>query len=63
MKIKLLRIEKGYAQKVFAEKLGITQQYLRLIELDKIDLRKSLMIKISKLLEVTPQELFFSEEN
>lgn len=63
MRIKLLRIEKGYTQKVFAEKLGITQQYLRLIELDKIDLRKSLIIKISKLLGVTPQELFFSEED
>ena len=40
MEIKLARIKKNLTQKELAEKLGITPQYLRLIELDKIDIKK-----------------------
>ncbi|MFR2067563.1 helix-turn-helix transcriptional regulator [Clostridium sp.] len=62
MKVKLLRIEKGYGQKEFADMVGITPQYLRQVEIGKADIRRSLMIKIAKALDTTVQELFFSEE-
>ena len=62
MEIKLARIKKNLTQKELAEKLGITPQYLRLIELDKIDIKKSLMIKLSMILEISIQDLFFKED-
>ncbi|EOU1504281.1 helix-turn-helix transcriptional regulator [Clostridium perfringens] len=62
MEIKLARIKKNLTQKELAEKLGVTPQYLRLIELDKIDIKKSLMIKLSMILEISIQDLFFKED-
>ena len=62
MEIKLASIKKNLTQKELAEKLGITPQYLRLIELDKIDIKKSLMIKLSMILEISIQDLFFKED-
>lgn len=61
MNIKLKRIEKGIKQKDMAEMLELTPQYLRKIEKGDIDVRRSFMIKISKILETSIQELFFSE--
>ncbi len=61
MNIKLERIKRNIKQKELADELGITTQYLRLIELGKVDIRRNLMIKIAKILNVSIQELFFSE--
>lgn len=61
MNIKLKRIEKCIKQKDMAEMLEITPQYLRKIEKGDIDVRRSFMIKVSKILETSIQELFFSE--
>lgn len=58
-KLKAKRVEKGIKQKEFAKELGITPQYLQLIETNKVDPRRDLMIKISDALDVSPQELFF----
>ncbi len=62
LKLKLKRIERGFKQYEFAEKLGISRYYLSALERDKcknpsIDLMK----KISELLETPVQELFFEE--
>ncbi|RXI49145.1 XRE family transcriptional regulator [Clostridium tetani] len=62
LKIKLKRIEKGYKQYVFAEKVGISREYLRLIENSKAKNPSiQVMKKISQLLETPVQELFFNE--
>lgn len=61
MSVKLERIKRNIKQKELADELGITTQYLRLIELGKVDIRRNLMIKIAKILNVSIQELFFSE--
>ncbi|WP_080549699.1 helix-turn-helix transcriptional regulator [Clostridium perfringens] len=58
----MLQLSKNLTQKELAEKLGVTPQYLRLIELDKIDIKKSLMIKLSMILEISIQDLFFKED-
>ena len=60
--VKSKRVKKDIKQGEFAKRIGITPQYLRLIEKGEIDLRRSLMIKIAKELDTTVQELFFSEE-
>lgn len=49
-------------QKEVAEKVGITPQYLRLIEKGEINLKLKLMIKLSEVLEVDMITLFFDEE-
>ena len=59
MKVKVYRILKNISQKQMAKELGITPQYLRLIEVGKVDIRRTLMIKISSLLEIPVEELFF----
>ncbi|WP_341479369.1 MULTISPECIES: helix-turn-helix transcriptional regulator [Clostridium] len=62
LKIKLKRIEKGYKQYVFAEKVGISREYLRLIENGKANNPSiPIMKKISKVLETPVTELFFNE--
>lgn len=61
-KLKSERVAQGIKQKDFAEQLGITPQYLNSIENKKTEPRRDLMIKISKLLNVTVQELFFKNE-
>ena len=59
LELKLKRIEKEFKQYEFARELGVTPQYLRLIEKGKIDIRISLAKKICNLLECTVDELFF----
>lgn len=62
-KVKGLRVGQGIKAGDFAEKLGISRGYLRQIENGKAkNPNRELMIKISKLLNSTVQELFFSDE-
>lgn len=62
MKIKLGRIQRHKKQYEFAEELGISKEYLRLLETDKAqNPSKDLMIKIANLLDCKVGELFFSE--
>lgn len=62
-KIKALRVGQGIKAGDFAKELGISREYLRLIENGKAkNPSRELMIKISKLLNSTVQELFFSDE-
>ena len=60
--VKSKRVKKDIKQGEFAKRIGITPQYLRLIEKGEIDPRRSLMVKIAKELDTTVQELFFSED-
>lgn len=53
------RTVKGIKQQELAKQLGITPQYLRLIEIGKAEPRRDLMIKIAKALEADVKELFF----
>lgn len=62
-KIKALRVGQGIKAGEFAKILGISREYLRLIENGKAkNPNRELMIKIAKALDTTVQELFFSEE-
>lgn len=56
------RTGRGIKQGEFAKQLGITPQYLRLIEKGAVEPRRDLMIKIAKALNLSVQELFFSDE-
>lgn len=60
-KLKGKRVSMGIKQCDMAEKLGITPQYLNKIEKGVADPRKDLMGKISKILKVSVQELFFQD--
>jgi len=62
MKLKLKRIEKGYKQYVFAEKVGITRAYLRKLENGTAKNPSiELMKKISNELNTPVTELFFQD--
>lgn len=61
--LKIERIKKGFKQGEFAEKLGITPQYLRLIEKGEVEPRRDLMIKIAKALNSDIATLFFSDND
>ncbi|MBC8062311.1 MAG: helix-turn-helix transcriptional regulator [Clostridiaceae bacterium] len=59
--VKLKRIEKEYKTIEFAEMLGISREYLRLIENGKAkNPSVDLMKKMSEVLETPVLELFFS---
>ncbi|ENZ03378.1 hypothetical protein HMPREF1092_00564 [Clostridium thermobutyricum] len=60
--VKSERVKQDIQQKDFAKELGITPQYLCLIEKGKVEPRRDLMIKIAKALDTTVQELFFTDE-
>ena len=60
--IKVERVRLGIKQIDLAKKIGITPQYLHLIEIGKVDPRRNLMIAISKELGMAPEKLFFYEE-
>ena len=63
-KIKALRVGEGLKAGEFAKELGISREYLRLIENGKAkNPSKKLMIAIAKALNSTVQELFFSDED
>lgn len=62
LKLKLKRIEKGFKQIELAEQIGISRYYLSGLERDKIkNPNIEVMKKISKVLEVSAQELFFDD--
>lgn len=64
MKIKLKRIEKKFKQYEMAEKIGISREYLRRIENNTAKNPSiGVMKKISEVLEISVQELFFNEEH
>ncbi len=60
--VKSERVKQDIQQKEFAKELGITPQYLCLIEKGKVEPRRDLMIKIAKALKSDVVTLFFSEE-
>lgn len=59
-KLKAKRVEKGIKQGDLAKDLGITPQYLCKIENGETSPRLDLMKKISKILDISPQDLFFT---
>lgn len=62
MKIKIERIKRHKKQYEFAEELGISREYLRLLETDQAkNPSVELMKNIAKKLEMTVGELFFDE--
>ncbi|MBO1264447.1 helix-turn-helix transcriptional regulator [Proteiniclasticum sp. SCR006] len=63
MKIKIARIQRHKKQYQFARELGISREYLRLIESDKAkNPSTDLMKKIAEQLETKVGALFFDEE-
>lgn len=63
-KLKIARLEAGYTKAYeFAEKMGISRQYLTMLETGKAkNPSRELMIKIAKELNTDVQTLFFSED-
>jgi len=60
--LKAKRVEKGIQQKQLAKLLGVTPQYMYMIEKGATEPRRDLMIRISEILETPVQELFFEEK-
>ena len=58
-KVKISRIERGYKQIDLASKVGITPQYLRLIETGKANPTREIMKKIANELGKPVEDLFF----
>jgi len=62
LKVKLKRIEHEYKAIDFAKEVGISKEYLRLIEAGKAkNPSTEIMKKISELLKTSVQELFFED--
>ncbi len=63
LKLKIKRIEKGLKQKDLVNKVGVSQQYIGDLESGRsTNSTREVMIKISNVLGVSVQDLFFSEE-
>ena len=58
-KLKSIRVGKGIKQNELAKVLNITPQYLGMIENGKAEPRRSMMISISKILNVSGQYITF----
>lgn len=62
--LKIARLKKGIKQRELASKVGVTQQYIGSLENNKYsNPTKKTMLAISKVLDVSVQELFFDEDN
>ena len=63
-KLKASRIMAGYDKAYeFAKEMGISRQYLTMLETGRAkNPSRELMMKISKALNISIEELFFSEE-
>lgn len=61
LKLKFRRIEKGLTQMELAEKIGATNQTISEYERGKTTPSYGNMVKLSKVLGVSVQELFFDE--
>ena len=63
MNVKLARIKAGLTQKELASLVGLSSVTIVKIEKGNYDsITRATMVKISKILNSTVQELFFSEE-
>lgn len=62
LNLKLKRIEKELKQYELANKVGISPQYLRLLEKGKANPSRRVMIKIAEELNSTIEELFFEKK-
>lgn len=61
--LKSIRVREGYRQGEFAKKIGISREYLRLLENGRAkNPSKELMKKIADELNSTVQEVFFDEK-
>lgn len=63
MNIKIARVKAGLTQKRLSQKVGISHVTISKLEKGNYDgISKGNMIKIAKALNLTVQELFFSDE-
>lgn len=62
LNLKIARIKKGLSQKQLADKVGISPATVSKAETGKFDLRLSTLIKLSKVLDVSVEELIKHEE-
>ncbi|HAU5070063.1 TPA: helix-turn-helix transcriptional regulator [Clostridioides difficile] len=61
--LKIFRIKKGLKQQELADRVGISRYYLSNLETSKANNPSNdLMIKLSRALDATVEELFFSKE-
>ncbi|SCM83730.1 HTH-type transcriptional regulator ImmR (fragment) [uncultured Sporomusa sp.] len=56
-KMKFARLQAGFTQVEAAEKLGIVQSYLSMIETNQANVSNELLIKMSKLYDCPPTDL------
>lgn len=62
--LKIFRIKKGLKQQELADRVGISRYYLSNLETGKSNNPSNdLMIKLSRALDTTVEELFFSKED
>ena len=62
--LKIFRIKKGLKQQELADRVGISRYYLSTLETCKANkTSNALMIKLSRALDTTVEELFFSKED
>lgn len=61
--IKKRRTEMGYSQTEFADKLGVTNDWLSRLENDKAYPSRKLALKISKELKVDFIDIFFNQQS
>lgn len=63
LNLKLARIRKGYKQKELADIVGVSRCYMSALENGKkINVNIKIAEELAKILDVSVQELFFSEE-
>ena len=62
IKLKLARIEKGLSQQELADVCGVTRQTIGLIEKGKYNPTIKLCVKISRVLNLTLNDLFWDED-
>ncbi len=58
-----LRIERGWTQEAFAERLRVSIQYLRRIELAQTNVTLAQLVKLANGLRVPPKALFEAPES
>lgn len=62
LNLKIARIKKGLSQKQLADKVGISPATVSKAETGKFDLRLSTLVKLSKVLDVSIEELIPHEK-
>lgn len=58
LKIKEYRVKSGLTQKELAIKIGISKNYLSQLENNRYDIKLSMLFKIAKELNISPEQLF-----